>query len=242
MSSQIPYLSSQSFFSIILVPQGAEYEAVCQGLDGLPEPVPRVVAMPIGPSPIRSRLQQLQSDQQLFSAKTRVVLMGLCGSLSPKYAVGDVVICQTCQMLSNTLPMLEQSSDRSLVDAIQHTLGNKARRVKGLTSDRLIWSASEKCDLGQFYGVDVVDMEGYAALETLHQFSATAAVIRVISDDSKHDLPNVNIAIDTHGTLKSLPLTFAMLRRPVAAIRLIKGARKSLKVLQQTAVEVVRGS
>jgi len=75
----------------ILVPQGAEYQAVCRGLNQVRGSKPTVVAIPMGVQPLRQYLQQLVGDRP-----TNVLLMGLCGSLSPKYGVGDLVLYQSC--------------------------------------------------------------------------------------------------------------------------------------------------
>jgi len=65
--------------------------------------------------------------------------------------------------------------------------------VRALTSDHIVWSAAEK-PLGQSYNAEVVDMEGFAALEVLSQ-AGVVAMLRVISDDCEHDLPDLTSAL-----------------------------------------------
>jgi hypothetical protein len=113
-------------------------------------------------------------------------------------------------------------------------LKEKAYLVKGLTSDRLIHSASEKQHLGQLYNAEVVDMEGIATLAFFQKAGIAVAIVRVISDDIHHDLPNLASAISPDGALLPLPLALGMMRQPVAAIRLIQGSLHGLKVLQNT--------
>jgi nucleoside phosphorylase len=87
-------------------------------------------------------------------------------------------------------------------------------------SDRLIWSAAEKRHLGR--GVDVVDMEGFAALEFFLPQGVPTAMLRVVSDDEHHDIPDLTPAFNSDGSLQ-----------PLAATRLIRGSLVGLKVLEQ---------
>jgi hypothetical protein len=123
--------------------------------------------------------------------------------------------------------------DPELTGTLYLRLKERAFLVKALTSDRLIYSAVEKRHLGQLYGADVVDMEGFAALEVLSRVGVAVAMLRVISDDARHNIPNLNSALSPDGSLRSLPLAFGIIRQPVAAARLIRGALRGLQVLQQ---------
>ena len=75
-------------------------------------------------------------------------------------------------------------------------------------------------------------MEGFAALEVLSQAGVAVAMLRVISDESHHNLPNLTNALNPEGDLQPLPLAIAMIRQPIAATRLIRGAMQGLRVLQ----------
>ncbi len=189
----------------ILVPQGAEYQAVCRGLNQVRGSKPTVVAIPMGVQPLRQYLQQWVGDRP-----TNVLLMGLCGSLSPKYGVGDLVLYQSC---------IYEGNSQECHTQIPYP-PNNVRLVKGLTSDRLIWSAAEKRHLGR--GVDVVDMEGFAALEFFLPQGVPTAMLRVVSDDEHHDIPDLTPAFNSDGSLQ-----------PLAATRLIRGSLVGLKVLEQ---------
>lgn len=102
----------------------------------------------------------------------------------------------------------------------------------GLTSDRLIYAANEKRYLGQVYGADVVDMEGFAALEVLSRFGVAVSMLRVVSDDIHHNIPNLTNAFNPDGSLQARLLAIGLLRQPIAATRLIFGAMRGLQVLQ----------
>ena len=213
--------------TLILVPQGAEYQAVCRGLSRVPSSPAKVLAIPMGIEPVRKYLQQFTHDQA-----NRILMMGLCGSLSQKYQVGDIVLYQNCLYQGNL-----QEGDNSFTADIHNQLGDRVSLVKGLTSDRLLYKATEKCQLHEQSGADVVDMEGYAFLEFFHQPSdavspqVQVAILRVVSDDVHHDIPNITSAIGADGSLQPLPLAWKFIRQPLAATRLIIGSLKGLKSL-----------
>ncbi len=207
----------------ILVARGAEYQAVCRGLNRVAGGKPSVVAIPVGTKPLGRFLRQLPSIGD------RVLVMGLCGSLLPGYQVGEIVLYEDC--IYPEASALTQPCDRSLTARLEKKLPKKSF-VRGLTSDRVIWSATEKQKLG-LLGADVVDMEGFAALEFLTQAGASVAMLRVISDDCHHNLPDLTSAFSDDGILQPLPLAIAMFKQPLAATRLIRGSLQGLKVLEQ---------
>ena len=97
----------------ILVPQGAEYKAVCRGLSGVKLPKPWVVPIPIGSKPVTHYLERWQQTEDFLTAKpSSILLMGLCGSLSPQLAVGDMALYHDCVYMSNKTTTLLRSCDR----------------------------------------------------------------------------------------------------------------------------------
>lgn len=219
---------------IILVPQGVEYKAVCRGLSRASGSQPLVVPIPVGSKPLTGYLQKLLADGNFLTrARSQVLVMGLCGSLSPHYTLGEIVLYQNCIDLVNAATLL-QSCDSTLTALLYSSLPQKLSLVKGLTSDRVIWSAEEKRTLGKQYNADVVDMEGFAILDLLTQAGATVSMLRVISDDCQHDIPDLNSCISPDGSLQPFSLASRMLRQPIAATRLIRGSLQGLKILQET--------
>ena len=212
----------------ILVPQGAEYKAVCRGLSGVTGSIPTVIAIPLGIKPLLKYLQQSQGNGQFLAPKSRVLIMGICGSLSDRYTVGDIVLYQDCVYSGK-----RQECDRTFTAQLHSYISEKVSLVKSLTSDRVICSASEKRHLGETLAADVVDMEGFTALEFFNAAGVDVAMLRVVSDDCQHDIPDLTSAINSDGSLNPFPLAMGMLRQPLAATRLIRGSLKSLKVLEQ---------
>ncbi|MBN3898150.1 MAG: phosphorylase [Nostoc sp. NOS(2021)] len=215
-----------NFFPIntILVPQGAEYKAVCRAFRGVTGSIPTVIAIPVGMKPLLKYLQQ----GQFLAPKSRVLIMGICGSLSDRYKVGDIVLYQDCVYQGK-----QQECDRTFTAQLHSSISEKVSLVKSMTSDRVIWSAAEKRRLGETLAADVVDMEGFTALEFFNAAGITVAILRVVSDDCQHNIPDLTPAINSDGSLNPLALAIAMLRQPLAATRLIRGSLTALKVLEQ---------
>ncbi|MDP5018857.1 phosphorylase [Anabaena sp. UHCC 0187] len=208
--------------TLILVPQGAEYQAVCRGLSRVTSSPAKVLAIPMGIEPVRQYLQKLTDI-----GEHRILMMGLCGSLSQKYQVGDLVLYQNCLYQGNL-----QECDSSFTADIHNQLGDHVSLVKGLTSDCVVCRATEKSHLHQEFGTDVVDMEGYALLEFFQQSAnRQVAILRVVSDDAHHDIPDIASAMSEDGSLKPLPLAWELICQPLAATRLITGSLKGLKAL-----------
>ncbi|OCQ89079.1 phosphorylase [Nostoc sp. MBR 210] len=210
--------------TVILVPQGAEYKAVCRGLRQSQRSTPTILSIPVGMQPLTKYLQQWDKKHLL---PTKVIVMGLCGSLRQNYAVGDVVLYQNC-----TYQGLVQECDRTLMSQLSAVLP-KVSLVKGLTSDRVIWSATEKSSLAAKSNCDVVDMESFAALQFFQAMGIEVTVLRVVSDDSLNDIPDLSDAISSDGSLQTLPLAWGLISQPIAATRLIRGSLKGLKVLEK---------
>lgn len=214
----------------ILVPKGAEHQAICRGLRGVLNP-PTVFPIPVGSAALIPCLERLEQAGCLYRGQ-RLLVMGLCGGLTPKLAVGEAVLYQTCVAGDVDLPERELACDRPLTAAIQATLDNSVTFVKAVTRDRVVSRAQEKQALGQRFHADVVDMEGSAALEFLTRIGVEVATLRVVSDDCQADIPNLANAFDANGSLKPTALAIAMVSEPLAAVRLIRGSTRSLKILQ----------
>ncbi len=218
-------------FPIILVPQGAEYKAVCRGLSRIT--VSNVIPIPVGSQAVIRYLEACQD--KLWNPQTKVLVMGLCGSLRDRLKVGDIVLYSECVYETKV-----QQCDPFTAELYAH-LQDKVSLVKGMSCDRVVCSKEEKRHLGEISGADVVDMEGFAALEFFHQAGVEVAMLRVVSDDSGHDIPDLTSAINSDGSLQALPLAMSMIRQPIAATRLIRGSLRGLKVLQEVTAFLFAG-
>jgi Phosphorylase superfamily len=230
----------------IFVPQGAEFKAVQRGLkrSGAVESM-MLYATPMGPQPTGQFLEQwLQKNRtQLGDGpsvldRPSVLLVGLCGSLTVQLNVGDRVLYQSCidGRLPPSVPVLP--CDEPLLQALQERLSSSVTQVTGLMCDRLVHLATQKAALAQQYPAEVVDMEGYAFLEALQSTDMKVGMLRVVSDDAQHDVPDLAAAMTETGELNPLALASSMIRQPQRALRLIRGSLTGLKQLEGAIVDL----
>lgn len=210
----------------ILVPQGAEYQAVCRGLAKVRQPPP-VQAIPLGiPGLVTDFLQKHFLSQ--VSSSSGVVLMGLAGGLAPDLSIGDRLLYEGCYDSAKDW----QSCDVSLRQKLAQRLAGSAILIKGLTCDRIISQASEKAALYHRTGLAAVDMEGYDVLKFLNSAQIPTAIVRVISDTHQQNLPDLAPAIAADGQLNPWILSGQFAQNPIAAFHLICSSLQGLKKLR----------
>jgi nucleoside phosphorylase len=219
---------------LILVPQGAEHRAVCRGLQKVIHP-PTVLSVPVGPAPLTHHLQQLHAARVLVTGQ-RVLMMGVCGGLVPELKVGDRVLYESCvSTAAGALPLI---CDRELTEYIRQSFSREIKGVQAVTSDRVVATPTEKQELNQQFKAEVVDMEGYAALALLQDWGMAVSMMRVVSDDSQHSIPDLSSAFDENGSLRPFALTRALIRQPAAGLQLIQGSLRGVNELQTLSREL----
>lgn len=102
-----------------------------------------------------------------------------------------------------------------------------------LYSDKIVVRSTEKIALGNKFNADAVDMETEDILRAAKAIGLPTAVLRIISDDANHDLPDFNRALTRNGKLNPWKNTVVMLSNPMASIRFIMGIGKARKALIQ---------
>ncbi len=209
---------------ILLVPRGAEYQAVRRGLDrrqrgaGSREgetPI-KAIAIPAGQAVKPWLTEKFQVEP---SETTQFLVLGLCGGLSDRTCLGTIVL-------------YDQPGQPNLARTL------KIQSVQGITTDRVLCLASEKKQLARESKADVVDMESQWIVDYVRSFGGRVNVVRVVSDDAKGDLPDLSAAFDTSGDLRPLALAMAFMRNPIAALRLIRGALIALRQLEEWVAEL----
>lgn len=226
-------MAKRRSIDLILVPQGAEYQAVMRGLKPSLESgetrlnQPTVVAIPAGVAPVQQFLQ-MPPYPTLLQQKS-ILVLGLCGSLRSQLEIGQAVLYQSCR---NALQQYDLS-------AWLGDLTSDLTLVQAITTDRVIHRVADKQELAQTYDVDVVDMEGTAILQALGNTTATTTMIRVVSDTMSHDLPDLSRVFDTAGNLQPGALAIALLRHPIAALHLIRGSMIGLQQLEALVARLV---
>jgi hypothetical protein len=234
---------------IILVPQGAEYQAVCRGVQRASQGIqPQIIAIPIGIAAVTNFLQMtnlqaadLQTEQEKSSqqaeqpSEVSLLVLGLCGSLTTEYGVGDAVLYRECVGATGETVL---TCAPTLTADLQQRLNLPI--VRAVTCDRVIHLSAEKRAIADSTAAAVVDMEGLAVLQSCPKISV--AMLRVVSDDCQHDLPDLSAAFSSEGKLLAGNLTIALLRRPLAALRLIRASLRGLRKLEALACSLVQAS
>ncbi|NER81774.1 MAG: phosphorylase [Leptolyngbya sp. SIO1D8] len=220
---------------VVLVPAGAEYQSVKRAMQQVQNP-PQMIAIPTGPQALKRFLITKQAQYVLQA--NRILVLGLGGSLSTAYTIGEGLLLEKmwCGFVTEGLPVYV--CDRTLTQAIAQRLPHIALGT-GVTCDRVITTAAEKHQLRDRYGADIVEMEGAALLRALPSH-CSVAILRVISDDCHYDLPDISTAIGPDGHLKPMVLTWRFLRNPLAALRLIRGSLQALKALENVTVALFK--
>jgi purine-nucleoside phosphorylase len=231
-----------SFIDIIFVPQGPEFKAVQRGLNRMGAKV-ALYATPMGPHAIRGYLEQwleteFKTEFKGLDRTPSVLLVGLCGSMSPSLGIGDRVLYRSCVDVQSSDSVAALPCDAALVTTLQERLKNAVTIVTSGTCDRMVHLASEKKSLSERYGVEAVDMEGHAFLSALAPIGIAVGMLRVVSDDALHDLPDLSAAMTEAGTLNSAKLALSMMAQPRNALRLIQGSLASLKQLENTVADL----
>jgi nucleoside phosphorylase len=204
---------------LVLIPQGAEFTAVQRGWHI--QSHDRLIPIPAGIAPVE---HFLPAKFSALMGSESVIVMGLCGALSPELELGETVIYQTCQTTKSSWQLPHQSTNYTIVNAI--------------TTDRVITTVHEKQRLYESSHCDVVDMEGSAIAQFFQPQNLPVTMIRVVSDDCSGDLPDLSQAFGTAGQIQPLALASTMLRSPRSAIRLIRGSLIGLKQLTLAAREI----
>lgn len=228
-------------FDRILVPQGAEAAAVKRGLKRAQA---STVILPIamGPQATARRLTTAL-DSGGLPPGSKVLVLGVAGSLSAQLGIGDVVVYEKFIALSPSSKSLAVIANREgtaqVYDSVLRSRLPEAQVITALSSDRLIHSTQEKAQLQASTGAQAVDMEAAAIQTSLSPRDIQISTVRVISDDLGMDLPNIEGAINDDGGLDGVKMAMVMVSQPKAAINLIRGSLKALKVLEDVTYRIL---
>jgi nucleoside phosphorylase len=202
----------------ILVPRGAESAAVRRGtLSGIP-----VFSCAAGEAAGRAL--------DRFEPGALVAMMGLCGALDPSLAVGSAVVYE--RLAAPVTYTFDASSER--LAALL-----RSRLVAGAAVPRVLGSVAAKAELFAASGAAACDMESAAFVRALEERGVRGVVIRVVSDDARHELPDLTDAYDADGALRPLALASAFVREPARSLRFVRGALAGLGELERIAARLV---
>lgn len=162
------------------------------------------------------------------------LIVGLCGFLAPELRTGEPAIYESIRSNGSVL-----QPDRELRDLLGAALPG-ATRVRAVQSAGIVWSSSVKASLARAASAQAVDMESFTLIDCLRRAGVRVAVVRVGSDAAGDDLPDLSAAFDAQGQLRPPELTRAMLRRPAAALRLVRNGLRALASLERSVEQICR--
>lgn len=168
-----------------------------------------------------------------------VLVTGLCGALSPRFAEGTLVLYTEC------LSSVEKGEKLSPSFAAQFMARLAARGIScaeavGITSPRIAASKAEKLSLAAS-GAEVVDMESYPILQVATASAIPCGVLRVVSDSLDRRLPDFNPALQTDGRISRLAATRIVLRSPLRTAHLVLASRRAMQQLSAALTAIFTG-
>ena len=168
--------------------------------------------------------------QALASGAPKTALVtGLCGLLSPSYAVGELLVYASLTRADGTT----LGCDAQLGVRLAQLLRQAQTGVAAYSSESIVARSADKRALAARCGVGAVDMESFAFVEGLQRAGTRVAVLRVGSDGVADDLPDLSAGVDAEGTLRGSALALAMLSHPVAGARMAANALRALRELER---------
>jgi len=213
----------------VFVPRGAEERAVRRALSRARSGV-AVFTSGIGPQAVHKA-----AEAAAVAPLRQALATGLCGLLSPAFAVGDVLVYRDVRgPAAATLEF-----DRDLSDAVAARLANVQSGIHALASDHIVTRARDKRRLREQYGADAVDMETWAIAHRLRDAGVALAALRVGSDGPGDELPDLGRALTPAGDISALRLAQAFAGRPRASLTLMRNGMRALRALERAVFEIV---
>ena len=167
-----------------------------------------------------------------------VVVVGLCGGLTPSLAEGTIVAYTECLSSEPGKPPLRCSKD--VTDTMMTAL--MAAKIPcdwvvGITSSRIATTRDERLNLANS-GAAVVDMETYPIVTVASNMGVPVVVLRVVSDSIDRELPDLNRALNDAGGLDGRKALKVALGSPLKTIKLLAANKRAMQRLAP-ALEVV---
>jgi len=166
-----------------------------------------------------------------------VVSIGFAGALSSELQVGDLVLAKSVHGAT-------AEPDHELIEAASNIrLNTPVRLGTALTSDAILWRATEKHTLARSLGaaeIGFVDMESTAIANVCARRHVPFLIVRSITDLFDEDLPlDFNLCRDHNGRVKSTKVMKAALLNPGSLTGLLE-LRKRSELCADRMAEFVR--
>ncbi|MFN0112912.1 MAG: hypothetical protein ACKVZH_28970 [Blastocatellia bacterium] len=191
-----------------------------------------------------------------------LIVVGLAGGLDPRLKTGDAVIYDSCLSVRSEVGQVQNLSHQikksqapvnsynlcatsaelcaSAVKKFSDAHFSSVHCGAGITTDQIVTDAADKLRLGEQHQALAVDMESFDVLQVAAELNLPAMVIRVISDEASHDLPDFNYAAEADGAINHRRMAVAMLRRPVASVRFLRSLNTVVEALRKSLEVVLR--
>jgi adenosylhomocysteine nucleosidase len=181
--------------------------------------------------------RQLEAWLEQRSAHA-VLSIGFAGALSPELQVGDLVVAKSVHGAA-------AAPDCDLLAAASQIRMNTAVRFgAALTSDVILWQATEKHTLAKSLGADeigFVDMESTAIAGVCARRHVPFLIVRSITDLFDEDLPlDFNQCRDRDGRVSPGKVMKAALLKPTAITGLLELRKRSALCADRMADFVLR--
>ncbi len=189
----------------------------------------------MGPGNAKTKAEAVLNPREKPDA---VVVVGLCGGLTPSVAEGTIVAYTECLSSEAGKPSLPCS--KGVTDALMTAL--MAAKIPcvwvvGITSARIATTREERLILAKS-GAAVVDMETYPIVSVAAGIGIPVVVLRVISDSIDRELPNFNGALNESGGLDGRKALKVALGSPLMTLKLLAANKRAMQRLAP-ALEVV---
>ncbi len=150
------------------------------------------------------------------------IAAGFAGALRAEHKIGNVLVAEAVQLLGKSKTLM---CGPGLVKNARQDGASHAKMF--LTSDHIIRGAEEKARLAPF--ADAVDMESFGVLTAALDRKRPAVAIRVISDQSDHDIPvDIEMTVDEKkGTVRIGGVLHYLGKHPLSVPALIRLGRES---------------
>ncbi|MFL5239048.1 MAG: phosphorylase [Rhizomicrobium sp.] len=155
-----------------------------------------------------------------------ILSFGICGALSPEFAVGAVVVGTGVVCQSERWRV-----DETWINALASTCGAASGFVAG--SDVVLLTEELKAALHQQTGAIAADMESHIVARVASAPGLPFAVLRAVSDDANHPLPPAAaFALNKEGHIDYSAVMLSLLDDPSQIGALIRTARDTSTALK----------
>jgi nucleoside phosphorylase len=172
-----------------------------------------------------------------------VLVAGLAGGLDLTLSAGDALVYDRCRDGRDEGARALACDTRwseTICEAVS-AAGLRARRATGVTAGRIVVEAEAKLALGALTLAAAVDMESYDLIAACG--SVPVAVLRVIADEARDDLPDFNRALEAGGEINARRAALVMAARPLAARRFLarlRTAHRAFRIALAAALDAAR--